>query len=135
MSFFSNAWKTVQTVAKPFVKTIPIVGDFAASRINMSPTPGQDAASAQLMPSANDIGKQISDALAAERAANDKARAEAERARAELAAAEAARQKQLATPAPPPIAISGGGMPKDQMMLYGGIAAAILLVVLLGNRR
>ena len=51
MSWVSSFWQrngsAIQSIAKPFVSKIPIVGDTIASRINMSPTANQEALSTQ----------------------------------------------------------------------------------------
>jgi len=67
VSFLSNLWDDVQSVAKPFVASIPVVGGFAASRIQMSPTPQQASVSSSLTPTANAVGYDVQQALAASR--------------------------------------------------------------------
>lgn len=69
MSFVSSFWQrnksAIQSIAKPLISHIPVVGDFAASRIQMSPTPmqqtlqGQSAVvAASLVPTINAVNSE-----------------------------------------------------------------------------
>jgi hypothetical protein len=124
MSILSAMWSrnkgAISSIVKPLVSHIPVVGDFAASRINMSPTPAQSELSTTTAVAVQNATQAIAPLVP-------------------QANATAPAPQLLAPSSMPGTPMFGvgnqgaGGMSQQTLMLLAG--GALLLVVLMSQRK